>query len=98
MEVGFLLIVVAGAAAGYLLRRRVRPSVGYAFVAIGLGGLLAGVAVLMVAIMGGSNPRTSAFVAVLLLGIAALALPFGIALSWGRRSSAAAPPTSGDAS
>ena len=97
MEVGFLLVVVASAAAGYFLRSRVPPAVGYVFAALGLGTLLAGIAVLAVALMGGPNPTTSGVVAVLLLAFAAVTLPFGIAIGWGRRAPGPAPPTSEDA-
>lgn len=86
MELGYLLLVAVSAVAGLIFRRRVSRRVGRVLLALGLGAAVLGVAILWLAVVGWAPFGTyeSALVAAVLLGLAALALPFGLAVSWGR--------------
>jgi hypothetical protein len=86
MEVGFLLVVAVSAGAGLLFRPRVGISVRRAFLTCGLGALGLALAVLALT-MSGRWPFgvwTAGLLAVLLLGVTALVLPFALAVSFGR--------------
>lgn len=86
MEHGFLLVCLVSAGAGFLLRRKVRPTLGRIFLALGLIALAGGVSIIGFLIRGWATygVYTGGLVAVVLFGVAALALPFGLVASWGR--------------
>ena len=87
MEFAFILIVCISAAAGLALRRTVSRRLGRFLLALGLGLVLATLAV--IGLIALSHGRVLGFwsggmVALGLICIAALVLPFALAVSWGR--------------
>ena len=79
MELIFLLLVAASAFIGVLLRRVTSRRGSHVVLAVGVGMLGLGLAMLW-SVMGGWSPfdsLTSGVVALLLFGVAGVALPFG---------------------
>lgn len=66
-------------------------TIGRVFLALGLGALILALAVLGLTVVGWGpfGAWTAGPTAVVLLGVAALALPFGLTVSWGRTSTEA---------
>lgn len=88
MEVAFLLVVAVSAGAGLVLRSRLGPGLGRVILVLGASSLAMALAVLGLAVAGWGpvGARTAGLAAVVLLGAAAVALPMGLASSWGRGS------------
>lgn len=84
MVEAFLIVCLVSAGAGLLLRSRVSPTLGRKFLACGAGALVAGLSVwgLLLQGWGPLGLWTSIYVATVLIVIAGLALPFGLAVSW----------------
>ncbi|MDF2760695.1 MAG: hypothetical protein K0S99_3330 [Thermomicrobiales bacterium] len=88
MELGFVLIVSASAAAGLALRGSMSRRLGRVLLVLGIGSLAAAIGVLALVASGGRIVGfwTGGMIALPLLVIASLALPFAVAVSWGRSS------------
>lgn len=86
-------MVAASAVAGLVLRSRVSPTAGRVLLGVGLAALALGLAVswLVDSGRGALGLWTGVYVYSVLLVVAGLALPFGLAASWGRA------PTDSDA-
>ena len=86
MEIGFLLLVVASAAAGLALRAAVGPTLGRAFLRVGLCALILGLGTIALIALGRSPLGfwTGGLVAFVLLGAAARVVPFALAVTCGR--------------
>ena len=87
MEFAFILIVCLSAAIGLALRRSVSRRVGRVLLALGIGSLLA--TFVVIGLIAFSHGHVLGFwsggmVALGLVCIAALVLPFALAVSWGR--------------
>lgn len=87
MEFAFILIVCLSAAAGLALRGSVSRRLGRVLLALGIGSLVGTVAV--IGLIAFSHGRvlgvwSGGMVALGLVCIAALVLPFALAVSWGR--------------
>lgn len=80
------MLVAAGAATGFVLRRYVGHGVGRTVLLLGLAALILAVAVLGLTVAGRGpwGTWTASLVAVVLFAIAALAFPFGLTVSVGR--------------
>ena len=83
-----LVVVAVSAGAGLVLRKKVSLKVGRVSLALGLGAFVLAVAVLWVTIIGWGplDAWTAGLAAVVLLGVASLALPFALAVTLGRSS------------
>ena len=86
LELGFLLLVAASAAVGFACRAVVSATLARAFAAVGLAALVLGLGILTLAASGRSpfGALTSGLMAAVLLGVAALVLPFAVVAAWGR--------------
>lgn len=94
MEFGFLAIVASSVLVGLLLGRRVSRALGHIVLAVGLGSLIVALVVLGLTVVGWGplGAWTAGLVAVLLLGMAGAAVPFGLTVSCGRSSSGSDAP------
>jgi hypothetical protein len=92
VESGFVLLALLSAGAGLVLRSYVSARAGRAVLLLGLAALILAIALLGLTLVGRRplGTWTASLVAVALIGLAALALPFGLTVSVSRRR----PPSS----
>jgi hypothetical protein len=88
VELAVPLLVVLSGVGGILLRNSVSQIVGRVLLALGVGAFVLGIAVLGLTVAGWMplGTWTAALTAVLLLGLAALVLPFAVAVRCCRAS------------
>lgn len=90
VETGFVLLPVAGAMVGLLLRRFVSKPVATVLLGVGVSAAVVAVASLGVAVMGWApfGSLTHGVIAVFCLAVAACLIPMGLTAGYGRSSRA----------
>ena len=86
MELAFLLIVAGSGAAGLMFRRAVSRTVGRASLWLGVVTLCLALVIMSLVVSRAIGMWTAVGVAVVLFLVAAVTLPFGLAVSLGRSS------------
>lgn len=90
MELAFLLIVAGSAAAGLLFRRAVSRTAGRASLWLGVVTLCLGLGTMSLVVGRAIGMWTAVGVAIVLFLVAAVTLPFGLAVSLGRSGGSSA--------
>ena len=86
MELGFLSMIALSAGLGLALRSVVSATVARAVLVVGLAALIVGVGTLGLTAAGRSpfGSLAGGLIAVGLIGVAGLVVPFALAVCWGR--------------
>lgn len=86
MEVAFVLLIAASAAAGFLLGRRIGATTARAVFVAGLLAAALGILTIVLVLAGWFPFWIGAFSAVILLALGGLFLPFGLTACLGHRT------------